>query len=81
VYEASGQDVQTVIVDGRLVMDQRRVLTVDEAAILDLVDREAQQHIARAGLQEHMHDPGWGQPRRVYTTPDVLDRALAATDG
>jgi 5-methylthioadenosine/S-adenosylhomocysteine deaminase len=33
VYAASGHEVKTVIVAGRVLMRDRRVLTVDEAAI------------------------------------------------
>jgi 5-methylthioadenosine/S-adenosylhomocysteine deaminase len=35
VYSASGDCVETVFVDGRLIMDNRKVLTVDEDAIMD----------------------------------------------
>ena len=35
VYEATGQDVRDVIVDGRLVMEGRKVLTIDEEQVLD----------------------------------------------
>jgi 5-methylthioadenosine/S-adenosylhomocysteine deaminase len=34
VYATRGDDVQTVIVDGRLVMRNRKVLTMDEPAVL-----------------------------------------------
>jgi len=35
VYVARGDDVQTMIVNGKIVMRDRRVLTLDEAAVLD----------------------------------------------
>jgi cytosine/adenosine deaminase-related metal-dependent hydrolase len=67
VYEAVGNDVETVIVDGKIIMENRRIRTVDEAAILDRAQEEALALIARAGLGVHMHQPCWG---RVYQTFD-----------
>ena len=34
VYSATGHDVKSVLVDGKLIMDNRRVLTVNEKEIL-----------------------------------------------
>ncbi len=52
VYEATGQDVRDVIVDGRLVMEGRKVLTVDEEQVLDEVGRdEPQDDRARRALR------------------------------
>jgi 5-methylthioadenosine/S-adenosylhomocysteine deaminase len=39
VYAASGAEVDTAVVNGRLVMEGRRVLTVDQAEILDRAAR------------------------------------------
>ncbi len=39
VYTESGRGVETVIIDGRVVMEQRRLLTVDEAALREEVER------------------------------------------
>jgi len=50
VYSASGASVQTVMVDGRLVLDDRRVTTVDELEVLTRVERLARPYHARAGL-------------------------------
>jgi 5-methylthioadenosine/S-adenosylhomocysteine deaminase len=66
VYEAVGGDVETVIVDGNLVMENRRVLTVDEAAILDMAEAETRATIERAGLESHLTGPCWGQARRTF---------------
>src|SRR5207244_2440382 len=63
IYEAVGNDVETVIVNGRVVMEDRRVLTVDEDAALDAGQREGEAVVARAGLQRHMGEPGWGKTR------------------
>ena len=42
VYAASGAEVDTAVVNGRLVMEDRRVLTVDQAEILDQAARIGQ---------------------------------------
>ena len=41
VYFANGNDVHTVIVDGRILLRDRKALTVDEDCVLDAADREA----------------------------------------
>lgn len=38
VFSEGGESVQTVIVDGRVVMENRRLTTIDEAAIRDAVE-------------------------------------------
>jgi cytosine/adenosine deaminase-related metal-dependent hydrolase len=57
VFEASGQDVATVIVDGRVLMEDRRVLCVDARAVIDSAEREAAAVIARAGLEPFIEPP------------------------
>jgi 5-methylthioadenosine/S-adenosylhomocysteine deaminase len=52
VYQASGHDVDTVIVDGRLIMENRSVSTVDEGAILADAQSEAEQMLDRTGFRE-----------------------------
>ncbi|HHI00022.1 MAG TPA: N-ethylammeline chlorohydrolase, partial [Thermococcus litoralis] len=39
VYSANGNDVETTIVDGKIVMLDREVLTVDEEKALDKVQK------------------------------------------
>lgn len=62
IYEAVGHDVETVIVDGRILMQERRVLSVDEEEVLTQGEKEARDLIARAGLERHTKLPGtfWG---------------------
>lgn len=69
IHEAVGHDVETVIVDGRVVMEDRRVQTVDEEAILDAANQEATALVERAGLAAHLTPPGWGQLRRGFDQP------------
>jgi len=65
VYFANGEDVSTVLVDGRILMRDRRVLTVNEEEILTAAQREADLAIRRAGLQDLTALPEgfWGKTR------------------
>jgi cytosine/adenosine deaminase-related metal-dependent hydrolase len=72
VYEAVGNDVETVIVDGRVLMEGRALLTVEEEGVLDLAGEESAKLIARAGLQAHVHEPGWGRLRLEFDEPVQL---------
>jgi cytosine/adenosine deaminase-related metal-dependent hydrolase len=72
IYEAVGHDVETVIVAGRVVMEDRRVLTVDEGAALAAAEREARAVVERAGLQGRLTPPGWGRLRLAYDQPIPL---------
>jgi cytosine/adenosine deaminase-related metal-dependent hydrolase len=57
VHAATGSDVDTVIVEGRVLMERRRVLAADTGAILDDAAREADAVIRRAGLAPFMQPP------------------------
>jgi len=50
VYSASGASVRTVLVDGRVLLDDRRVTTLDEPAVLTRAENLAGPYLARAGL-------------------------------
>jgi len=58
VYQATADDVETVFVDGDVVVDEGELLTVDERslrdraqdAIVDLFDRADLDHLAEKGL-------------------------------
>jgi cytosine/adenosine deaminase-related metal-dependent hydrolase len=62
IYFANGNDVDSVIVDGRLLMQNRRVLSVDESTALDLAQRETERMLERTGLQHLLETPDgfWG---------------------
>ena len=71
MYQAVGGDVETVIVDGRILMEGRKVLTANVNDALDFGEREAWALVERAGLRAHMHDPGWGMLSRTFSEPVV----------
>ena len=50
VFAAQGRDVDTVVIDGRIVMRDRVVRTMDEAAVLDDVRSRFRAVAARAGV-------------------------------
>jgi 5-methylthioadenosine/S-adenosylhomocysteine deaminase len=50
VYSAQATDVASVIIDGRLVMRDRQLLTLDEQAVLTEANREALSLRERAGV-------------------------------
>jgi 5-methylthioadenosine/S-adenosylhomocysteine deaminase len=50
VYAASGASVRTVLIDGRVVLDEGRLTTVDEPELYDRVERLSREHVRRAGV-------------------------------
>lgn len=72
IAQATGSDVASVMVDGKFVMRDRKPLLVDEAAALAEGNRLARELVARAGVAEHLRDPGWGQIHRSFTAPITL---------
>ena len=50
VYAATGSSVRSVMIDGRLVLDDGRITTVDERAIYERVEVLAREQVRRAGL-------------------------------
>ena len=72
VYEAVGNDVETVVVDGRVLMEGGRILSVDQAGVLDRAQAESTKLIERAGVQRHVHEPGWGRLRLEFDQPVQL---------
>jgi len=49
VYSAIGDEVETVVVDGRVVVEQGRVTTVDEERVLAEAQAAADALVERAG--------------------------------
>jgi cytosine/adenosine deaminase-related metal-dependent hydrolase len=50
VYAATGASVRTVLIDGRVVLDEGHLTTLDERALYERAEVLARRHIARAGL-------------------------------
>ena len=50
VYAASGSSVRTVLIDGRVVLDEGRLTTLDEHALYARVERLSREHVGRAGV-------------------------------
>jgi 5-methylthioadenosine/S-adenosylhomocysteine deaminase len=50
VYAATGASVSTVMIDGRIVLDEGRFVTVDERSIYQRVEELAREQVRRAGL-------------------------------
>lgn len=50
VYSAQASDVRTTLIDGKVVMRDRRLLTMDETAVTEDAKREAGALMKRAGI-------------------------------
>src|SRR5690606_23936737 len=50
VYSASGASVRTVLIDGRLVMKDRQMLLIDEAAYVQEAKVQSRQLFERLGV-------------------------------
>ena len=64
-YFANGNDVATVLVNGRVLMRDWKVLSVNEEEVLMMAQREAEAAIRRTGLQPLLETPEgfWGRSR------------------
>ncbi|OGA69944.1 MAG: hypothetical protein A3G81_13945 [Betaproteobacteria bacterium RIFCSPLOWO2_12_FULL_65_14] len=51
VYSASGASVRTVVIDGRIVLDDGRFTTVDEKALLARADAASHELLDRLGMR------------------------------
>ena len=50
VYAAEGSDVETAIIDGKIIMENRVVKTLDEAKVIGVASGRASKLVERAGL-------------------------------
>lgn len=57
VWASSARDVRHTVVDGRVLMEDRRLLTLDVAEIVDLADRELAHLLEAAGVLEKRFGP------------------------
>jgi 5-methylthioadenosine/S-adenosylhomocysteine deaminase len=51
IYAAEGSDVETVLIDGNIIMQDRIVKTLDESTILQQARERAQKLLERAGIE------------------------------
>jgi 5-methylthioadenosine/S-adenosylhomocysteine deaminase len=51
VYSAQTSDVQSVVIDGKLLMKDRKLLTLDEGSVYEDATRESGELIKRAGIE------------------------------
>jgi 5-methylthioadenosine/S-adenosylhomocysteine deaminase len=65
VYSATGRDVVDVAVDGRLVVEGRKILTIDEGEVLGRVQDVYARFVDRAGIAPLTRNPEgfWGSSR------------------
>lgn len=66
---AGASDVDTVVIAGRVAMEGRRVLTIDERAVLEAARLETEAMLRRTGLGAMLATPEnfWGPPRGKST--------------
>lgn len=76
ILYASGRDVDHVIVNGRLLMEKRIVLSACEIDVLKEAEEEAYATIDRAGLRKYMEpcDTFWGSTRMYIHEKRYIDR-------
>lgn len=69
---ANGNDVHTVVVDGEVVMEDRRPTRVDADAVLDAAQRETELMLERTGLRPLLETPD-GFWRSVRAGPEFRE--------
>ncbi|MED3789352.1 amidohydrolase family protein [Peribacillus frigoritolerans] len=80
VFQAVANDVEHVIVDGKLIMEGRNVRTIHESTVLDEANEEAFSTIKRAGLEKYMQPTKyfWGHARAYVDEKRYDEREDAA---
>ncbi|MBU3737503.1 MAG: amidohydrolase family protein [Rhodoferax sp.] len=75
---ASGADVSTTIVNGRILMEDGRVLTLDETEVMEAAQAATDRMLARTGLHHLLDAPAhlW---RAAHYSGHLPDRTGAAT--
>jgi cytosine/adenosine deaminase-related metal-dependent hydrolase len=68
---ASGADVVTTIVDGRILMEDGRVLTVDEHEVMEDAQAASERMLDRSGLRHLLAPSGalWGAAHATSELP------------
>lgn len=57
VYAATGRDVHVVVVDGQVTVEDGKIRTMDEEAIMKMADEALGGLLQRAGLQDQVRSP------------------------
>jgi cytosine/adenosine deaminase-related metal-dependent hydrolase len=52
-YYANGNDVDTVLVDGEILMENRNILSVDRGEVMSLAREEAEKAFDRVDLERY----------------------------
>jgi cytosine/adenosine deaminase-related metal-dependent hydrolase len=62
---STGRDVRDVVVDGRLVMEDRKILTIDEESVLNRAQEMYRKTVERGGFEPFtvLQDNFWGARR------------------
>jgi len=58
VYSATSENVDTTIIDGKIVMENREIKTVNEVEVMEKAMKVANSIVERVGL-EHLRDRPW----------------------
>ena len=71
IYFANGGDVDTVIVNGKILMENRIVKTVNEEEVLEMAQRETEAMLNRMQLHDllKIHERFWGHTRYLWVHP------------
>ena len=72
IYSAVGSDFKTVIVDGKVVMEDYVILTVDEGEVLRRAQEMHEAVVERAGLQACRNQVTWGRTRIAFSPDDPI---------
>jgi 5-methylthioadenosine/S-adenosylhomocysteine deaminase len=51
VYSADGKSVETVIIDGKIIMEHRNMMTINEEEVIENVDRLSSRVMKRCGIK------------------------------
>ncbi|MFQ5975469.1 MAG: amidohydrolase [Candidatus Hydrothermarchaeales archaeon] len=54
VYSVQGSNVETVIVDGKIIMEDRRMKTLDESRVIEFAREQAKDLFERSGKADHL---------------------------
>ena len=64
VYAANGSEVETVIIDGQVVVDQHEILTVSEKDVVSAANRSAMEickRLKQTGWEKDLPLAKWGE--------------------